>query len=50
MYLIISRYSTTESGVIARRYRSAPMSLKDLIVEVSKCLLNRGKSKIILKH
>lgn len=43
MSLIISRSSTTEAGVIAHWGSSAPMSLKELLVEVGRCLLNRGE-------
>ena len=46
MSLIISRSSTTEAGVIARLGRSAPMSSKGLLVEASRCLLKRGKSRL----
>ena len=44
MSLIISKSSTTEAGVIAHWGSSAPMSLKELLVEASRCLQNRGKS------
>ena len=45
MSLIISRSSTTEAGVIAHWGSSATMSLKELLVEASRCLQYRGKSR-----
>lgn len=40
MYLIISRFSTTEAGVIGCSDSLVPMSLKELFVEVGKGLQN----------